>query len=96
MPQAPRPDECKSEIESIRELAGQPDRTEESRARLVAYASEREQSPILVKDAGVLVNEPEGRRAFMYWMKAKTAQRYPAAFQKCVLAYISDLHLYTT
>ncbi|KAI0252642.1 Thioesterase/thiol ester dehydrase-isomerase [Lactifluus subvellereus] len=93
MPQVPRPDECKSEIETIRDLARQPDRTEESKARLMAYASAREQSPILVKVAGVLVNEPEGRRTFMYWMKAKTAQRYPAAFQKGILAYISDVHL---
>lgn len=48
----------------------------------------------------------------MYWMKAKTTRQYPAAFQKvsihhlaidlslireqCILAYISDLHLYAT
>jgi acyl-CoA thioesterase II len=29
----------------------------------------------------------------MYWMKAETAKQYPAAFQKCILAYITDLHL---
>jgi hypothetical protein len=29
-------------------------------------------------------------------MKAKTAKQYPAAFQKCILAYITDLHLYST
>jgi hypothetical protein len=48
----------------------------------------------------------------MYWMKAKTARQYPAAFQKvnillvaigssltrkqCILAYITDLHLFVT
>ena len=48
----------------------------------------------------------------MYWMKAKTMRQYSAAFQKvsvhrlaidlsliheqCILAYISDRHLYAT
>ena len=48
----------------------------------------------------------------MYWMKAKTSRQYSDAFQKvsvqrlaidpfliceqCILAYISDLHLYAT
>jgi hypothetical protein len=47
---------------------------------------------------------------FMYWVKTKTARQHPAAFQKvrillvaigllltrrqCILAYISDTHLY--
>ena len=48
----------------------------------------------------------------MYWMKAETTGQYSAAFQKvsvhrlaidlslireqCILAYISDIHLYAT
>lgn len=28
-----------------------------------------------------------------YWMKTRTAQQHNAAFQKCILAYISDTHL---
>jgi hypothetical protein len=45
----------------------------------------REESPILVKHAGLLVGEPEGPKTIMYWMKAKTTERYPAAFQKVSL-----------
>jgi len=28
----------------------------------------------------------------MYWMKAKDIPRYEAAFQKCILSYLSDLY----
>ena len=42
----------------------------------------REDSPVSVKSAGDFVNELDGRRTFMYWMKARTARQYPAAFQK--------------
>ncbi|KAI0005445.1 thioesterase-like superfamily-domain-containing protein [Russula compacta] len=92
MPQALRPDECDSEAEHIRRMAAQPDVTEENRSRLLAYATSREESPVAVKYAGEIVNELEGRRTFLYWMKAKTSQQYPPSFQKCILAYITDLH----
>ena len=38
MPQAPRPDECDTEVEHIRRMAAYPDVAEGGRARLVAYA----------------------------------------------------------
>jgi len=41
MPQAPRPEECESDITHIRRLAEHPDQTEEGRARLIAYANVR-------------------------------------------------------
>jgi acyl-CoA thioesterase II len=91
MQQAPHPDECDSEVEHIRRMAAQPDQTEESRTRLLGYAKSREQSPLLVKYAGD--RNDDGRRTFLYWMKTKTAKQHPAAFQKCILAYISDTHL---
>jgi len=91
MPQAPHPDECDSEVEHITRMAAEPDLTEEGRTRLLTYAKTRAESPLSVKYAGQRIDE--GRRTFLYWMKAKTAQRHPAAFQKCILAYISDTHL---
>ena len=39
MPQAPRPDECDTEVEHIRRMAARPDLTEEGRERLIAYAN---------------------------------------------------------
>jgi len=44
-----------------------------------------------VKHAGEIVDS-DGRRTFLYWMKAKTSQKYSPHLQKCILAYISDLH----
>ncbi|KAI0307547.1 thioesterase-like superfamily-domain-containing protein [Multifurca ochricompacta] len=93
MPQAPRPEECENESDYLKNMAGQPNLTEEGRARIIAYAKAREETPISIKYAGTFTNESEGRKMFMYWMKAKTARQYPAAFQKCILAYITDLPL---
>jgi len=92
MPQAPRPDECENEVEHLRRLAAQPDLAEGRRGRLIAYAKSREKSPLSVKYAGGAIDN-EGRRTFKYWMKTKTGRQHPAAFQKCILAYISDTHL---
>jgi acyl-CoA thioesterase len=68
-------------------------------------------SPLIVKYAGTTADD-EGRRTSKYWMKTKTARQHQAAFQKvsillvaigppltrsqCILAYISDTHLYAT
>lgn len=68
-------------------------------------------SPLLVKYAGNSIDD-EGRRTIKYWMKTKTARPHHAALQKvsillvaisppltwqqCILAYISDTHLYAT
>lgn len=41
MPQAPRPDECDTEVEHLRRMATYPDVTEEGRTRLIAYAKVR-------------------------------------------------------
>ena len=41
MPQAPRPDECKSEVEHIKQMAAQPGITEERRLGYMAYAEVR-------------------------------------------------------
>ncbi|KAH9043773.1 thioesterase II [Lactarius pseudohatsudake] len=43
--------------------------------------------------ASITTNNSEGRSTHAYWMKAKMAKQHPAAFQKCILAYITDLHL---
>ncbi|KAH9060837.1 thioesterase II [Lactarius vividus] len=93
MPQVPRPEDCENEVEYIRRIASQPSTPEEFRARLLGHAKSREESPISVKPAGIIANEPEGRSTHAYWMKAKMARQHPAAFQKCILAYITDLHL---
>ncbi|OBZ78951.1 DNA repair protein rad14 [Grifola frondosa] len=47
------------------------------------YAEERKQSPIYIKVAGVR-EVPDGLDAYLYWYKAKNAQKYEASFQKII------------
>ncbi|KAN0133653.1 Thioesterase-like superfamily domain containing protein [Lactarius tabidus] len=92
MPQVAPPENCPDEVAIIRRMATeQHERTEEAKVWLLGYAQAREESPVAVKHAGERV-EPDGRRTFLYWMKAKTKQKYPASLQKCIMTYISDLH----
>lgn len=92
MPQVIPPESCPDEVELIRRMADeQHERTAEEKAWLRGYAQAREESPVAVKHAGERVDS-DGRRTFLYWMKAKTNQKYSASLQKCIMAYISDLH----
>ncbi|KAI9445476.1 thioesterase II [Lactarius indigo] len=93
MPRVPRPEDCENEVEYIRRMASQPSTPEEYRTRLLGHAKSREESPISVKPAGIIANESESQSTYAYWMKAKMAKQHPTAFQKCILAYITDLHL---
>jgi acyl-CoA thioesterase 8 len=93
MPKVPPPEDCEDEVIYYRRIANQPNVTEEFRKRILGYAKSREESPVSIRSAGVITNEAEGRSTYMHWMKAKTAKQHPAAFQKCILAYITDLHL---
>jgi acyl-CoA thioesterase II len=52
---------------------------------LCVYPQAREESPVAVKHAGERLG-PDGRKTYLYWMKAKTQQKYPASLQK---VYIS-------
>jgi len=92
MPQAPPPDNCEGEVEHAIRIAAQPETTEEHRSRLVAFIKSREGALVTVRCAGDFVNDFEGRWTFMYWMKAKITKQYSAAFQKCILGYISDVN----
>ncbi|KAH9059998.1 thioesterase II [Lactarius vividus] len=86
------PESCPDEVELLRRMATeQPDRTEEAKAWLRGYAQAREESPVAVKHAGEHI-DPDGRRTFLYWMKAKTDKKFPTSLHKCIMAYISDLH----
>ncbi|KAH9005014.1 thioesterase II [Lactarius hatsudake] len=86
------PESCPDEVELLRRMATeQPERTEEAKAWLRGYAQAREESPVAVKHAGEHI-DPDGRRTFLYWMKAKTDKKFPAPLHKCIMAYISDLH----
>ncbi|KDR84802.1 hypothetical protein GALMADRAFT_217868 [Galerina marginata CBS 339.88] len=57
---------------------------------------ERARSPIAIKVAKGHHIDKEGAIRYMYWMKARDIPRYEAPFQKCILAYESDLHFIST
>jgi len=93
MPKVAPPEDCIDDVELKRRLVvEQPDRTEEFKAWILGFAQEQESSLVAIKHAGEIVDS-DGRRTFFYWMKAKTSQKHAAPFQKCILAYISDIHL---
>ncbi|KAF8168292.1 thioesterase-like superfamily-domain-containing protein [Crassisporium funariophilum] len=62
----------------------------------VTYARERSRSPIAIKHAKVHHVSEDGTATYMYWMKARDVPQYEAPFQKCILAYISDMHFIST
>jgi len=93
MPKVAPPEDCIDDVEHIRRLVkARPDRSEEAKAWILGYAQAQESGLVAIKRAGEIV-DPDGRRTFLYWMKAKTSQKHAAPLQKCILAYISDVHL---
>ncbi|EMD41664.1 hypothetical protein CERSUDRAFT_79298 [Gelatoporia subvermispora B] len=59
------------------------------------YVQERKKSPIAIKTAGII--SEDGMKTHMYWFKARNVPKFDspakeAAYQKCILSYISDSH----
>ncbi|KAI0762648.1 thioesterase-like superfamily-domain-containing protein [Fomes fomentarius] len=92
-PDVPAPEACEG-IEIIYEKLLRETTDEKVKGLCRTTLDERRRSPIEVKLAGV--REPkDGMPIFMYWHKARnTPVRYDAAFQKCILSYISDSQLF--
>ncbi|KAI0735438.1 thioesterase-like superfamily-domain-containing protein [Earliella scabrosa] len=88
-PDVPAPEACEG-IEVIYEKLLRDTTDEKVKGFCRTMLEERRRSPIHVRLAGV--REPkDGMPIFMYWHKAKnTPVRYDAAFQKCILSYMSD------
>jgi len=52
----------------------------------------RSMSPIAIRCAKAHDVGPEGTVRYMWWMKAKGIPKYEAPFQKCIVAYMSDIY----
>ncbi|KAF8807232.1 Thioesterase/thiol ester dehydrase-isomerase [Phlegmacium glaucopus] len=95
MPQVPPPEQCEDEevvyARAIQESKSNPDLMRMFQDRL----AERTRSPIAIKRAKMLRNE-KGPVRYMFWMKARDIPKYEVHYQKCILAYISDLHFIST
>lgn len=88
LPEAPPPEDCLSEEDYlIKALAETTD--PKTRQSLELQITDRKNSPIAIKHCPDRTND-DGTKVFMYWMKAKSIPKYPPAYQKCILSYISD------
>jgi len=93
-PHVPPPEDCMYEEEinaKALEVATNPARRELLELRIM----DRKRSPVAIKHAPEWKLD-DGTKLYMIWMKAKSTPQYPAAYQKCMLAYISDMWLLTT
>ncbi|KAG1783678.1 hypothetical protein EV702DRAFT_958446 [Suillus placidus] len=93
MPEVPPLEECELEEVRLRRQATREDLPSKVRDVFLSYALERENGPISVRRAGLLTTE-DGTQTSMHWMQARTGQasHYEAPYQKCILAYLSDLN----
>jgi len=95
MPQVPSPEQCE-DAEAMYARAIQNFKSNPKVVRIFqARLSERSKSPIAIKDAKYHTNQ-DGTVRYMYWMKARDIPKYEAHFQKCILAYISDMRFIST
>ncbi|KAF8624897.1 hypothetical protein AX15_005765 [Amanita polypyramis BW_CC] len=94
MPEVPPPEQCILEEEwllQLREAEGT-----KVHPKLNDYfqtlAADKAKSPIAVKRAKLHDIGPGGSIRYMYWMKARNIPQYEIPFQKCILAYLSDVN----
>jgi len=97
MPDVPPPEQCESEQEMYRRLIRKNSNSPGLVQRYQELLDQRERSPIAVSTAKYHHIDENGVARFMYWMKAlNVPQQCEASFQKCILAYMSDLRFIFT
>lgn len=91
MPKVPSPDNCELQETRYARVLESKDLSQDSRDFFQALHYERSRSPISIKVAAEHDHSADGVVRYMYWMKARSIPKYEAPFQKCILAYASDL-----
>lgn len=91
MPNVLSPEKSPSEEEFVLALAKRPGMSEASKKWYIGHAEQRTRSPVEVRLPGSQTS-PTGRPVFMYWMRTREDNNWDGPAQKCILAYISDLH----
>ncbi|KAL4069449.1 thioesterase-like superfamily-domain-containing protein [Scleroderma citrinum] len=96
MPDVPKLEECELEEDLFRRRAMDDGIDEKRKELYLMYAAARADGPIAVRRAS-WTREENGLLTSMFWMQARTgrSERYEAPFQKCILAYMSDLNFLT-
>ncbi|KAK0456329.1 thioesterase-like superfamily-domain-containing protein [Armillaria borealis] len=92
MPDVPTPEGCDLEEDHMLRDSNGDNITARIKHILKLYADERTRSPIAIKRAKEHEITADGSTRYMYWMKAKNIPQYEPHFQKCILAYLSDLY----
>ncbi|KZS93265.1 Thioesterase/thiol ester dehydrase-isomerase [Sistotremastrum niveocremeum HHB9708] len=95
MPLVPKPEDCPSQEEVYAQLAAS---TQDpvKKARYLGVIQDRKRSPIAIKIVLDTPTPPDRSKIYMFWMKAKNIPKYEPAYQKCILAYVSDLLFIST
>ncbi|KAI6134063.1 hypothetical protein EV401DRAFT_2053198 [Pisolithus croceorrhizus] len=94
MPDVPKLEDCELEEDLFKSLAVQNGTDEKLKEIFLTYAAERANGPIAVRRASWNVKESDGTITLTFWMQARTgrSEPYEAPYQKCILAYMSDLN----
>ncbi|KAI6133269.1 hypothetical protein EDD16DRAFT_1467572, partial [Pisolithus croceorrhizus] len=94
MPDVPKLEDCELEEDLFKRLAVQNGTDEKLKEIFLTYATERANGPIAVRRASRNVKESDGTTTLTFWMQARTgrSEPYEAPYQKCILAYMSDLN----
>ncbi|KZP32226.1 hypothetical protein FIBSPDRAFT_916452 [Athelia psychrophila] len=95
----PAPEDCElEEVTWAKKLQSNGLATsEDSRTMWKHFISERSKSPIAVKVAKFHDVDEKGIVTYAYWMSARNLGKdTPAPFQKCIVAYLSDLYFIGT
>ncbi|TFK20166.1 hypothetical protein FA15DRAFT_689268 [Coprinopsis marcescibilis] len=96
MPTVAPPERCEDQEVKYARVANSPGVHPKLKEVALAIAGERARSPIAIKVAAEHEMSTEGIVRYMYWMKARSIPKYEAPFQKCILAYASDLQFIGT
>ncbi|KAH7924000.1 hypothetical protein BV22DRAFT_1067601 [Leucogyrophana mollusca] len=93
----PKLEDCELEEVLFRRRAAREGVHEKVKEIYTIYAEERTKGPIAVRRAKWNTTGEDGAVTSMFWMQARTGQAamYAAPFQKCILAYLSDLNFIT-
>lgn len=91
----PVPDDCPFQEDVFLKQSEKPGISDDTREMLLQYVQERKRSPIAIKPASS-VTTTDGLVQNMFWMRAKNVPKFHESFQKCMLAYMSDLNFIGT
>ncbi|KAK7064497.1 DNA repair protein RAD14 [Favolaschia claudopus] len=92
MPSVPPPEACRFEEERYEEVMAREGIHPKVKGVYNDWLNDRRGSPIAIKPVEKDMSLPNSLR-LCYWMQARNIPEYDAPFQKCILGYLSDLHL---